>query len=137
MFLIFIKSAPPRRGGALRHLFPDVLFMRRRDFIDESFRLFPGKPAVSGLREYFHVEFISFLSQPVKPGGQLYVDVSLYPVPEVRVGFLKQRPVGLPADEVVVLIFPAFPRRVSRGISHRGALPSVRRPCMRFRRREG
>ncbi len=86
--------------------------MRRRDFIDESFWLFPGKPAVSGLREYFHVEFISFLSQPVKPGGQLFVDVSLYPVPEVRVGFLKQRPVGLPADEVVVLIFPAFLRRV-------------------------
>ena len=55
----------------MRHLFPDVLFMRRRDFIDESFRLFPGKPAVSGLREYFHVEFTSFLSQPVKPGGQL------------------------------------------------------------------
>lgn len=53
--------------------------MRRRDFIDESFRLFPGKPAVSELREYFHVEFISFLSQTVKPGGQLFVDVSLYP----------------------------------------------------------
>ena len=47
--------------------------MRRRDFIDESFRLFPGKPAVSELREYFHVEFISFLSQPVKPGGNSFL----------------------------------------------------------------
>lgn len=46
----------------MRYLFPDVLFMRRRDFIDESFRLFPGKPAVSELREYFHVEFISFIA---------------------------------------------------------------------------
>ena len=36
--------------------------MRRRDFIDESFRLFPGKPAMSELREYFHVEFISFIA---------------------------------------------------------------------------
>ena len=36
--------------------------MRRRDFIDESFRLFPGKPAMSGLREYFHVEFIYFIA---------------------------------------------------------------------------
>lgn len=66
-------------------------FMRRRDFIDESFRLFPGKPAVSGLREYFHVEFISFLSQPVKPGGQLFVDVSLYPMPSAMVVVMLSR----------------------------------------------
>ena len=92
----------------MRCLFPDILFMRRRNFSDKSLRLFPGKPAVPELREYFHVELVFFLLQLVKPGGQFFVDVPLYPVPEVRVGSLKQRPVGLPADKVVVLIFPAF-----------------------------
>ena len=85
--------------------------MRGADLLLKLLGMLARKTAVAQVGEYLHGKGIPACFQRAEVFRQLFVHAPLDAVPEVHVRLGKQRVIRLLADQVMVLIPPAFPRR--------------------------